>query len=234
MPRPTLVVIAGPNGSGKSSLIGKLQGSPDIHLGTYINADDIELGLKRIVDPQARSREAQKQADALRADCLARKSPFSFETVMSHPSKIELMSEARRLGYSVSLYFVAVDDPLLNIQRVQVRVSQGGHSVPEDRIVSRYRRTLALLPRALIACDDAVLFDNTAAGQGPTPAASAFRIGEGFQFEVLNANCGWLRRELLSHLPFSGLLTGQVTSALVPEAVLRSVDLRRTAGLAFP
>ena len=59
-------MIAGPNGSGKSSLIAILRNNPKIAFGTYINADEIELGLKHIADPQARSREAQRLADANR------------------------------------------------------------------------------------------------------------------------------------------------------------------------
>jgi predicted ABC-type ATPase len=234
MAGPTLVVIAGPNGSGKSSLIRKLTSIPEINLGTYINADDIELGLGHITDPQLRSREAQKIADQQREACINNREPFSFETVMSHPSKIDLMAEARQLGYNVTLFFVAVDDPSLNIDRVGTRVSQGGHSVPADRIVSRYYRTLALLSRALLTSDSAVLFDNTERGTGPNAVMTVSRETGGFQFDLLRKDCEWLDRELLAHLPFSGLRTGQIASVLVPEAVLEAADLRRTAGLTFP
>jgi predicted ABC-type ATPase len=234
MVAPGLVVIAGPNGSGKSSLIQKLMTMPEINLGTYINADDIELGLHDIVDPQRRSREAQRIADANRTDCLEKGKSFSFETVMSHPSKIDLMHQARQRGYGVTLLFVAVDDPLLNIERVSVRVSQGGHSVPPDRIVSRYHRTLALLPRAILASDSSVLFDNTERGSGPQSVMTATREATGFRLSLHKSGCAWLEREFLSHLPFSGLMSGQVSSVLAPEAVLRDADQRRTADLTFP
>ncbi len=234
MAAPSLVVIAGPNGSGKSSLIKKLATMPGIDLGIYINADDIELDLRDIADLQLRSREAQRIADGRRARCLDEGAPFSFETVMSHPSKIDLMNEARQRGFRVTLFFVAVDDPLLNVERVSVRVSQGGHSVPPDRIVSRYRRTLALLPRAILAADSVVLFDNTAQGSGPQAVASVTRGAGGFLLEVHQKGCEWLERELLAHLPFSGLRSGQVSFVLIPEAVLRDMDQRRTAELIFP
>jgi predicted ABC-type ATPase len=234
MPSPSLIVIAGPNGSGKTSLIKKLMAQPGIDLGTYINADDIELGLHTITDLQVRSREAQRIADEKRAECLKQGKPFSFETVMSHPSKIELMNEARSIGFRASLFFVAVDNPLLNIERVSVRVSQGGHSVPSDRIFSRYARTLALLSRAALAADDAVLFDNTTAGNGPRVVATVTRQEGSFLLEVINPRCEWLQREFLSYLPYSGLQSGTIASVLVPEQVLRDVDLKRTADLSFP
>ncbi len=33
--------------------------------------------------------------------------------------------------------------------------------MPKDRIVARYHRSLALLPQALLRCDDARIFDNS-------------------------------------------------------------------------
>jgi predicted ABC-type ATPase len=234
MSSPSLVVIAGPNGSGKSSLIRMLTVQSGFNLGTYINADDIEIGLHAISDPQARSREAQRISDEMRAACLTKGKPFSFETVMSHPSKIELMNEARRTGYHVSLFFVAVDNPSLNIERVGVRVSQGGHPVPTDRIISRYGRTLALLPRAILAADEVVMFDNTATGKGPRSVALVTRQEGGFLLEVTNRDCEWLVREFLSYLPYSGLQSGTTSSVFVPEAVFHEADQRRTADLTFP
>jgi predicted ABC-type ATPase len=233
MARPSLVVVAGPNGSGKSSLISALRKNPAIDFGTYVNADDIELGLKRIKDLQARSREAQRLADETRELCFKGKTTFSFETVMSHPSKIALMEEARAAGYAVSLFFVAVDNPRTNVARVNQRVSLGGHSVPEDRIIARYGRTLALLPRAILAADEAAFFDNTAIGTGPRTVASVVRQDNGFEVTIYR-NCEWLEREFLTFLPFSDLISGSTTKALVPEATLREIDHRRTADLTFP
>jgi predicted ABC-type ATPase len=230
---PNLLVVAGPNGSGKSSLIAQLR-TRGVNLGTYINADDIELGLKDMPDLQLRSREAQRLADAQRSQCLQEKLSFSFETVMSHPSKINLMRQAREQGYHVSLAFVAVDNPRVNIGRVALRVSQGGHPVPEDRIVARYGRTLALLPRVILTTHEAVLFDNSEAGSGPRPIAEFRRSETGFFIRILNQHCGWLRRELLEFLPFSALLSGITGDVHAPFATIENADKRRTAGLTFP
>jgi predicted ABC-type ATPase len=65
-------------------------------------------------------------ADAIRRALLAQGSTFTFETVMSSRDKIDFMREAQALGYRTYLYFVATDDPEINISRVQLRVSQGG------------------------------------------------------------------------------------------------------------
>lgn len=61
---------------------------------------------------------------------------FSFETVMSHPSKLDFIKTAKANGYKVYLYFVSLADPIMNVERVNARVQLGGHDVPEDKIFS--------------------------------------------------------------------------------------------------
>lgn len=155
---PVLLIVAGPNGSGKTTLTRQLRAG-GVDLGFYINPDVIAEGLEGSYAP--RVAEAQHIADMQRQDCLSRRASFSFETVMSHPSKIEVLRRARSLGYFVVLYFVGTESPVLNIERVRQRVALGGHDVPHDRIVARYERTMALLPEAIVECDSAVLFDNS-------------------------------------------------------------------------
>lgn len=156
---PILLVIAGPNGSGKSTLTERLRGL-SYNFGTYINPDEIAATLD-LPEPD-RSRQAQALADQKRETCLRSRVNFSFETVMSHPSKLDLMSRARSAGYDVRLFFVCTSDPKINSIRVRQRVHFGGHDVPEDRIHARYRRTLELLPDAAVLTRRTVLFDNTA------------------------------------------------------------------------
>ena len=100
-------------------------------------------------------------ADFLRQKLLEQKISFTLETVMSHRSKVDLLAQAQRLGYRTYLYFVATDDPAINISRVRNRVLQGGHAVPEDKIEERYRRSLDLLMGAVCHSDRAYIFDNS-------------------------------------------------------------------------
>lgn len=156
--QPVLLMIAGPNGSGKSTLTRQLR-ADGVDLGTYINPD--EIATKLLGTDSDKALDAQRIAEEKRQECLAQRVSFSFETVMSHPSKIALLQQARDLGYYAVMFFVSTETPELNVARVRQRVALGGHPVPEDRIVSRYHRTLKLLPNAVVACDRAVLFDNT-------------------------------------------------------------------------
>jgi predicted ABC-type ATPase len=92
-------------------------------------AQDVAVAIdRRLHLPQevASSYVAAVLADAIRRALLAQGSTFTFETVMSSRDKIDFMREAQALGYRTYLYFVATDDPEINISRVQLRVSQGG------------------------------------------------------------------------------------------------------------
>lgn len=103
--------------------------------------------------------------DYIRLEFLRLKMSFTFETVMSHISKVEFLQEAKRQGFKTYLYYVSTVDPIINIARVQYRVSMGGHAVPEQKIVERYYRSINLLMQAVDASDRTYLFDNSSNGE---------------------------------------------------------------------
>lgn len=100
-------------------------------------------------------------ADFIRHKLLESRVSFTFETVMSSPDKVAFLCKAQQAGFRTYLYFVATEDPEINVARVQYRVQTGGHAVPEDKIRSRYARSLALLLSAVSASDRAYIFDNS-------------------------------------------------------------------------
>lgn len=107
---------------------------------------------------------ASVAADFLRRKLLEKRVSFSFETVMSSPDKVALLESARALGYRTYLYYIATNDPAINVARVAARVNLGGHGVPEDKIVQRYSRSLELLVKAVKHTNRAYLFDNSREG----------------------------------------------------------------------
>lgn len=119
-------------------------------------------------------------ADYLRNKFLKADSSFSCETVLSHPSKIDFIKEAKKNGFKIYLYFIATKDPVINLERVQNRVKTGGHDVPVGKIKSRYYRCLDNLYDAVKLCDKVYLFDN-----------SESKIGETYNnfAEIVNNEC---------------------------------------------
>ncbi|MCD4820967.1 MAG: hypothetical protein K8R11_02575 [Methanococcoides sp.] len=86
---------------------------------------------------------------------------FSFETVLSHPSKIDFLKDAKELDWDVYLYFVSTNDPEINCVRVAQRVQMGGHDVPREKIYDRYTKANNNLFEALKHCRRAYIFDNS-------------------------------------------------------------------------
>jgi predicted ABC-type ATPase len=174
---PFLLVVAGPNGSGKSTLTRGLLDA-GIDFGIYINPDDIAQTLD-LPEPQLTA-QAQSIADFKRDICLQRRESFSFETVMSHQSKIELMIRAHDAGFDITLYFVATCDPEINVRRVENRVGMGGHDVPHDRIRAWYWRSLGFLAHAALVARRTVAFDNSVL-VGNSPHATLINLQSGLR-----------------------------------------------------
>jgi predicted ABC-type ATPase len=100
-------------------------------------------------------------SDLIRQRLIDREMSFTFETVMSHPSKVEIMKEAQARGYRTYLYFVSTEDPEINVDRVAIRVQEGGHPVNPSAVRDRYIRSLGLLSEAVSASNRAYIFDNS-------------------------------------------------------------------------
>ena len=100
-------------------------------------------------------------ADFIRRKLLEADVSFTFETVMSSRDKVEFLMRAQEKGFRTYLYYMATEDPAINVSRVENRVSEGGHAVPKDKIIARYHRSLALLADAVQYTNRAYIFDNS-------------------------------------------------------------------------
>lgn len=100
-------------------------------------------------------------AEYIRQKLLLEGQSFTYETVMSHPQKIDFLKLAIENGYKVYLYFIATEDPEINISRVNVRVAQNGHNVEPEIIKKRYFKSLNNLKAAVKQTNRAYIFDNT-------------------------------------------------------------------------
>jgi predicted ABC-type ATPase len=145
-----ILVFAGPNGSGKSSVTSAWQ-----IVGLYINADEIKK--KR----SCTDLEAAEEAEYLRKLCLAERRSFTFETVLSTDRNLDLLKCAKAAGYVIEGVFVLTASVELNIFRVKAREFSGGHSVPPEKIRSRYAKALVNVPHLLALCDVFRTVDNT-------------------------------------------------------------------------
>lgn len=148
--KPEIVVFAGPNGSGKSTFTELLKPHMD-----YINADEIKKNLK------CTDLEAAQIAEKQREEHLSNKEDFCFETVLSTDRNLNLLQRAKASGYFIRCYYILTADPMINVYRVKSRVLSGGHDVPQEKIISRYERALALVKYVVAVSDICHIYDNS-------------------------------------------------------------------------
>ena len=148
--KPEIVIFAGPNGSGKSTFTSLLRPAMD-----YINADEIKKSLK------CSDYEAAKLAEKQREEHLQNMEDFCFETVLSTERNLNLLKRAKGKGYFIRCYYILTADPMINVFRVKARVEAGGHDVPENKIISRYDKALALVHEVVSVCDICHIYDNS-------------------------------------------------------------------------
>lgn len=153
-----MIVLAGPNGAGKSTLYAT-RVAPRF-AGPFINADIIQRDELRDPSPKA-SYEAARIASSRRAEFIIQGRDFVTETVFSHPSKLELIDEARANEFTVIVMHIGVETPDLSVARVEARVEEGGHIVPEEKIRSRYTRGAPFIREAVLRADRGMVFDNS-------------------------------------------------------------------------
>lgn len=163
-----LWILVGGNGAGKSTfyrLFLQPLGLP------FVNADRI-AGIVYPDNPEAHSYEAARLAEQQRQDLLLRGMSFCFETIYSHPSRIDFVAQAKALGYQVVMVMIHLQDPSLNQARISQRVSEGGHAVPPEKVVSRIPRLLRHVRRSLPLCDVLKIYDNSSAEQPFIPVCT--------------------------------------------------------------
>jgi predicted ABC-type ATPase len=130
---------------------------PDLWTFFYVEGDYLSINDELEVN----SYIAADVAELLRQILLQEGLSFTYETVMSHTGKLAFMAQAREHGYRVYLYYIATNDPDININRVDIRLAQKGHGVSPEVIRSRYYKSLENLKEAVIHTDRAFLFDNS-------------------------------------------------------------------------
>lgn len=134
---------------------------PRTHL-PLVNADLIAERLwpdDRALQARGASEVSQLAAEE-RTRLIAQQVSFITETVFSHPSKLDLIRQAQLIGYTVSLHVVMIPADLA-VERVADRVTDGAHTVPEDRIRGRYGRLWELVAQARHLTDRADFYDNS-------------------------------------------------------------------------
>jgi len=181
--RPLVVALAGSNGAGKTAFY-------HAHLKPcglrFIDADVLAHELD--LDPYA----AAKAANALRRELVKQRESFVFETVFSDSvgDKLAFLKEAAKAGYTVVLCFIGLSSFEVAEERVAMRVSQGGHDVPTEKLIALFPRTLANLKAAIRELPHVFIIDHD---DLQTPFRQVAIFEKGRQVSMQKPVPKWLR-----------------------------------------
>ena len=150
---PTVYVIAGPNGAGKTTFANEFL--PDfVNCREFLNADLIAAGLAPFA-PETQNFRAGRLLLARIKELTQAKRDFGFETTLSGRSYVPMLKEMKQNGYRIVLFFLWLPSADLAIARVNNRVLQGGHNVPEPVIRRRFDSGIQNLVRLYMPRMDA-------------------------------------------------------------------------------
>ena len=140
--RPQLYIIAGPNGSGKTTFARKFL--PDYaKCLEFVNVDLIAGGLSPF-DPERAALKAGRIMLEQIHSLGNRGLDFGFETTLSGKSYLRLLNELKqRKGYNIHLFFLWISSVKLALERIELRVQQGGHDIPEAVVRRRFNKGIS-------------------------------------------------------------------------------------------
>lgn len=175
--RPILWIIAGPNGSGKSSFYNRT----DIEgWGGSVWIINPDLLTERIVECEALPLEEANLAAVCRIERWLHDSvdvyqTIGVETVLASGKYRTLVERARQHGFEVRIIYIVLRSADLQVQRVRMRVSEGGHDVEEEKIRSRRARSFEQFAWFIQKADACYIYDNSTA----EPELLGGKIGNG-------------------------------------------------------
>jgi len=173
-----IYIIAGCNGAGKTTASFTIL--PEIlDCKEFVNADEIAKGLSPF-QPEKVAFEAGRIMLERIETLLKSNENFAFETTLSTKTYKQKLLQAKANGFKVKLLFFWLPTIEMAINRVAIRVSEGGHNITTEVIARRYSRGIENLFKIYIPlCDDWAVFDNS----DETPEL----IAEGVNSEIIIA-----------------------------------------------
>ena len=157
---PNLFIISGYNGAGKTTASFTIF-TEILKCKEFVNADEIAKGISPF-QPETVAFQAARIMLKRIEELLISEVDFAIETTLTTLSYINTIKFAKLKGYTIKLIYLWLENVDLAIERVKIRVSEGGHSIPEPVIIRRYFRGIKNLnDRFISLCDYWIFIDNS-------------------------------------------------------------------------
>jgi len=179
--RPNLYIIAGPNGAGKTTFARKFL-PQYVECLEFVNADFIAGGLSPFAPERAAIHAGRVMLEQIHS-LAERGVDFGFETTLSGKTYMKLLQGMKKRGYLVHIFFLWITNVELSLERIKLRVRNGGHAIPEAIVRRRFGRSLPNFLRVYRHLADSwTIFDNS----GDVPKMIAFK--EPGKIEILDSD----------------------------------------------
>lgn len=152
-------IFAGVNGSGKTSIYNSIYHNENKY-EKRINTDEMVARIGSWKDSNLQIKCAREAVKLIR-EYITSGVSFNQETTLSGKSIISNIKAAREKGFYVAMNYIGVESSDIAKQRVMLRVSKGGHGIPNEDIERRYIDSLANLNRVIKICNKISIYDNT-------------------------------------------------------------------------
>lgn len=167
--RPNLYIIAGPNGAGKTTFAHKFL-PQYVECLEFVNADLIARGISPFVPERAAIHAGRIMLEQIHF-LAERGLDFGFETTLSGKTYVKLLQGMKKGGYIIHIFFLWIPNVELAVERIKLRVRNGGHHIPEAIVSRRFGRSLPNFLRFYKPLADSwTIFDNS----GGVPKMIAF------------------------------------------------------------
>ncbi|MFC6038925.1 zeta toxin family protein [Paenisporosarcina macmurdoensis] len=155
---PLMYVFAGNNGSGKSTFRSLVIDK----LGIEINIDPDAIARRlNPENPELKRLAAGKLVIKTVRECIKEEKSFSIETTLAGKNAINQMNQAKENGYEIIMFFLGLKEVSKNIERVALRVKNGGHHIPTEDILRRHTKSRDNLLQNLDLIDNLLVVDNS-------------------------------------------------------------------------
>jgi len=155
-----LYIIAGCNGAGKTTASFSIL--PEmLECKEFVNADEIAKGLSPFQPEKVAIEAGRIMLDRI-SELIKNDEVFAFETTLASRTFQHTVKLAQSKGYNVVLLYFWLQNVDLAIARVKNRVKEGGHNIPTETIIRRYKNGIKnLFEIYMPIVDELMIFDNS-------------------------------------------------------------------------